>query len=206
MTAVIQTERLVLREWTESDVDSFVDLTSDPLVMRYINGGQGLTREQTSAQIDRLISLQRSHGWTRWALELRSPAEGEPRGAIGFCGPGCTFAPDIEIGWWMHSSLWGRGLATEAARAATRYCFETIGFDRLICCVHPDNAPSLAVARNAGFVVARTFEFNGMTLMRLEQENPVAHPPRDPRFIRSCEGAQSGSSIPTTDARQPAQT
>jgi len=200
VTTVLQTDHLILREWVESDVEAFSALSSDPLVMRYINGGNPITREQTADQIGRLISLQRSHGWTRWALELREPAKGEPRGAVGFCGPGCTFAPDIEVGWWLHSALWNRGLVTEAAQVAVRYCFETIGFERVICCVHPDNAASLAVARKSGFTPADTFEFNGVPLVRLEQFNPGPLPPKDPRFIRTCEGAPTGPSIVSTGA------
>ncbi len=164
-------------------------------MLRYINGGVPLTAEQIAEQVARLSALQRSHGWTRWALELRDPEPGDPRGVVGFCGPGCTFAPEIEVGWWLHSALWGRGLATEAAQAAVRYCFEMIGFERLICVVHPDNAASLAVARKAGFSELDRLSFNGLELVRHEQLNPAEHPPRDPRFVRSCEGAPAGTSV-----------
>lgn len=196
---VLQTERLTVREWSENDLDSFCAVSSDPAVVRFITGGVPLTKEQTAEQIARLSSLQRTHGWTRWALELRDPAPGEPLGAVGFCGPGCTFAPDIEVGWWMHSGLWGRGLATEAARAVVRHCFEVIGFERLICCVHPENAASLAVARKAGFEPAEQFTFNGIPLVRHRQSNPLPHPPQDARYIRSCDGAPAGSSILAAD-------
>jgi len=192
---IVQTERLILREWADDDIDAFFEVSSDPQVVRYITAGVPLTRQQTAEQIARLASLQRSHGWTRWALELRDPAPGEPTGAVGFCGPGCTFAPEIEVGWWLHAALWGRGLATEAARAAVRHCFDVIGFDRLICCVHPDNVASLAVARNAGFKPTDRFTFNGVPLLRHRQRNPLSDPPRDDRYVRSCDGAPSGSSI-----------
>lgn len=192
---VLETERLVLREWAEDDLEAFLAVATDPTVLRYINGGTPLTREQTAEQVARLAALQRSHGWTRWAVELRSPAADEPRGVVGFCGPGCTFAPDVELGWWLHSALWGRGLATEAARAAAGYCFEVIGFERLICVVHPENAASLAVARKAGFTPLDRITFNGLELVRHERRNPDANPPRDPRFVRSCEGAPSGTSV-----------
>lgn len=192
---IVHTERLLIREWAPHDLDALVEVSSDPLVVRYITGGVPLTREQTAEQIACLVALQESHGWTRWALELANPKPGEPSGAVGFCGPGCTFAPEIEVGWWLHSALWGRGLATEAARAVVRHCFEVIGFGRLICCVHPDNAASLAVARRAGFALKDSFVFNGVPLLRHEQFNPLADPPREARYNRSCDGAPTGTSI-----------
>lgn len=199
---ITETERLIVREWETADVESFGAIAADPRVVRFITGGVPVPAEQTAEMVGRLISLQESHGWTRWALQLRHPAHGEPTGVVGFCGPGCTFAPFIEVGWWVHADLWGRGLATEAARAVVHQCFDVIGFDLITCCVHPDNAASLAVARKAGFEPKARFEFNGIPLIRHEQANPLPDPPRDPRFIRTCDGAQAGSAIlsPTADA------
>lgn len=192
---VIETERLRLREWSADDVADFTPIAQDPEVVRFITGGTPVPAEQVVDQIARLIALQELCGWTRWALELRDHPAGEPEGVVGFCGPGCTFAPEIEVGWWVHRALWGRGLATEAAEAAVRYSFEVIGFDRLVCCVHPDNAASLAVARKVGFAPCDRFDFNGVTLIKHELANPLAEPPRDPRFRRTCDGAPSGSTI-----------
>ncbi len=189
-TVILQTERLELVEWTGSDseLDAFRVLARDPEVLRFITGGAPMPDEQVRDFIDRQITCQRTAGWSRWALRLRAPAAGEPAGVVGFCGPGCTFAPDVEIGWWLHRDLWNKGLATEAARAAVSYCFATVGFERLICCVHPQNAASLAVAGKVGFVAHGEVEFRGMTIIRHEQLNPLPPAAPDPRFKRDCAG------------------
>lgn len=185
---ITETERLYLREWEPADVEAFVELTSDPRVMHFITGGRPLTAEETGRQIAYQIETQRLAGWCRWALQLRDPGPGEPTGAMGFCGPGQTFAPEIELGWWVHAALWGRGLATEAGLAARDYCFETIGFDRLICMVHPDNTASLHVAAKVGFIAEKRTEYHGEPLIQHAQRNPLPNPPRDPRFKRDTEG------------------
>lgn len=192
---VIETERLVIREWKPTDVGSFGVLAGDPRVMRYISGGRPAAYPEVAAFVDRQIVTAALTGWCRWALELREPTGDEPQGVIGFAGPGCTFAPEIEFGWWLHPDLWGRGLATEAGRAGVDHCFHTIGIPRLTCMVHPDNEASLAVARKVGFVPAETVDHHGVTLVRHTLENPLPVPPHDPRYRRDCEGVPQGASL-----------
>lgn len=192
---IIETERLLLREWQLEDAEEFSAIAADPRVVRFITGGTPVPLEQVRDQIARLVALQESHGWTRWALQLRDPQPADPAGVIGFCGPGCTFAPDVEVGWWLHADLWGRGLATEAGLAAVRHGFEVVGFDRLICCVSPENLASRAVARKVGFRPVDRFDFHGVTLIRHALDSPLDDPPRDPRYRRDCEGAESGSAV-----------
>lgn len=195
MTIVIETARLLLREWTLEDVEGFFALGSDARVMRFITGGRPLRRDEAEAFVARQIATERTQGWCRWALELRDSPEAarEIEGVVGFCGPGCTFAPDVEIGWWLRSELWGRGLATEAALAAAGYCFETIGFDRLISVIDPENSASRRVAEKIGFRPAGEIVHAGRALARYQRRNPLADPPRDPRFCRDCAGAPAGS-------------
>jgi RimJ/RimL family protein N-acetyltransferase len=186
---VIETPRLRLREWCASDAESFGLIARDPAVVAFITGGRPLTDQEVESFVERQITCQSERGWSRWALELK----GSEGAVAGFCGPGCTFAPEIEMGWWLARELWGAGLATEAGRAATRHFFEVIGFKRLICCVHPDNAASLAVARKVGFEPVGRLEFQGMSLVRHALDNHLEDPPRDPRYVRDCSGAQPGS-------------
>jgi RimJ/RimL family protein N-acetyltransferase len=192
---VLETERVRLRQWAPADIDAFALLARDARVMRYIHGGRSVTDEQIAGFLARQIMTAARAGWCRWAIELREPAEGEPGGAVGFAGPGCTFAPEIEFGWWLHPDLWGRGLATEAARAGVEHCFRVIGMKQLICMVHPDNAASLAVARKIGFEFANEVEHHGVTILRYVLDNPLADPPRDPRYRRGCEGLPHGTSL-----------
>ncbi|HSK46827.1 MAG TPA: GNAT family N-acetyltransferase [Coriobacteriia bacterium] len=196
---VVETERLCLRPWAIEDADEFAVMARDPAVVEYITGGRPLTDAEVAEFIERQMVTQEERGWSRWAVQLREPRDGEPAGVVGFCGPGCTFAPEVEVGWWLRAELWGRGLATEAGRAAVRHCFEVIGFPRLICCVHPDNQASRAVARKVGFRETRHFEYNGLTLVRHELENPLPAPPRDTGYCLDCVGASPGSLVSSGD-------
>lgn len=183
---IIETARLRLREWSAEDCADFMRLASNPVVVRFITEGRPYTVAEASQFIRRQLETQSQLGWSRWALELSEPGERDPHGVVGFCGPGCTFAPEVEIGWWLHYDLWGRGLATEAGQAAVDYCFGTIGFDRLICCVHEDNLASRRVAEKVGFLPVGELQFRGLALIKHELRNPLPEPPRDPRFVRDC--------------------
>lgn len=196
-TTILQTERLIVRAWEPADIDAFAVLARDRRVMRYINGGHGATDEQIGSFLERQIITQARAGWSRWALELREPDDDEPHGAVGFAGPGCTFAPEIEFGWWLHPRLWGRGLATEAARGGVRHCFATIGLPQLISMVHPENAASLAVARKVGFSSEGLAWHQGVALVRHVLTNPLGELPPDPRYRRDCENLPHGTSLGT---------
>lgn len=191
---IVESERLRLREWMPEDAGAFRLVAQDPEVVRYITDGRPLTDAEIAEFIARQRSTQAERGWCRWALEVIEP-EPVAGQVVGFCGPGCTFAPDIEVGWWLRRDLWGRGLATEAAVAAVRYCFEVIGFDRLTANIRADNGPSLAVAHRVGFAPHDEIEYRGICLMRHVQHNPLTDPPRDPRYRRDCTGAPTGSII-----------
>jgi RimJ/RimL family protein N-acetyltransferase len=187
---VIETDRVRLRQWAEEDSAGFAALARDPEVTRFINGGRPLSDAEVSEFIARMLASQAERGWCRWALEVTE----NPGCVAGFCGPGCTFAPDVEMGWWLRRDLWAKGLATEAGIAATGYCFGVIGFPRLICCVHSDNAASLAVARKVGFRATSRFDYNGMPLVRHELENPAPDLPHDAAYVLDCVGAPSRAS------------
>ena len=125
-------------------------------------------------------------GWCRWAVELRRPGLGDPRGVVGFCGFGCKFAPDIELGWTLLPDVWKRGLATEAARACLDYGFNTIGFREVISAVLPDNAAAMRVADKLGMSVEGTVRREGQSHLRYVMRNPNPDAVHDPRFSLEC--------------------
>ena len=193
---VIETPRVRLRTWTAADAEEFGRLARDPDVVAYITGGRPLTDDEVAEFIARQLACQAERGWCRWALEVAA----DPGRVAGFCGPGCTFAPEVEMGWWLSPDHWRQGLATEAGSAAIRHCFEVIGFARLICCVHPNNAASLAVARKVGFAQVGYFDHNGMTLIRHELDNPLPEPPNSPAYVLDCAGAPTASVVGTAES------
>ena len=191
---VVETPRLRLRTWEPSDASDFMRLAADPEVVRYISGGVPYEPSQVGLFVQRQLDTQRERGWSRWAIELVNPPDDASRGVVGFCGPGCTFAPEVELGWWLLRSLWNQGLATEAARAALDHSFREIGFPYLICCVHRENAASLRVAEKVGFERVREFDFNGLPLIRHELHNPHIEADRPEsaeaaRYCLDCAGA-----------------
>lgn len=185
---IFETERLLAREWTREDVEGMFVLASDPDVTRFLGTWSEDIRADVEDFVDRQIRMQSGWGWCRWAVQLREPGPGLT-GVVGFAGPGCTFAPGVELGWTFRKELWGRGLATEIGRAAVDYCFSVVGFPRLICCIDPGNTASFRVAAKVGFARLDEIEHEGAIVVRHELVNPDPNPPRDGRFRLTCDGA-----------------
>jgi len=159
---MINTDRLILDSWSTSDWQAFKPIATDPEVMRYITGGTAWTDEQIQNFVYRQIILLSERSFCRW--KLVEPSTGE---LIGFCGPGIwRDAPDPEIGWWLARSHWGRGLATEAARAALQDALERVGLERIISIARPDNTASIGVMKKIGLRFDQQFEADGIKLVR----------------------------------------
>ena len=111
----VETERLRLRSWREDDLDAFARITADPEVMRYMLRGP-LRREEAQARIERFEHQRRERGLGHWAVEERE--SGALLGGIGlFHHEDWPEDPNnVEVGWLLDRSAWGRGLATEGAQ------------------------------------------------------------------------------------------
>jgi ribosomal-protein-alanine N-acetyltransferase len=148
---VLQTERLVLRRLTMDDLDDLATLYRDPEVRRYFPDGVR-TYEQTREELEWVIDVYYGqYGYGLWATVL------EETGAfIGRCGllpweiGGRT---EVEVAYLLDPAYWGRGLATEAARAIVEHAFATLTVDRLICLLDPENSASRRVATNVGMTL-----------------------------------------------------
>ncbi len=116
MTEVLRTERLVLRPWRAEDREPFAALNADPAVMEHFPAP--LTREQSDALVERIEAGFADHGYGLWAVEDES-------GFVGFTGLAWQVVeagqpPELEVGWRLARSAWGKGYATEAGTAALR--------------------------------------------------------------------------------------
>jgi len=144
---VLLTERLALRHLTPRDVGTLYRMHSDPRVMRYIGDGSVATRASTDAWAARWMSHYDIYpGLGVWAAEARA------NGAmIGwFCLIYVPGTAEIEVGYRLAPEAWGRGYATEGARAVVEHGFRTLGLARVIGLTHRDNVASQRVLLKAG--------------------------------------------------------
>lgn len=146
---ITQTERLTLRVPTMDDVDVLAAYWSDPETMKYIGkAGTGWTREQVVERIERAMRFCSEHGMTFWTV-----VENESGTVIGQGGlvPIEFNGPEIELGYRLGKPHWGKGYATEIARASAAYGFERFGHDRLVAVSYPENIASRMVLEKTGF-------------------------------------------------------
>ena len=143
---VLETERLVLRRLTMDDVDALMGIFSDPEAMRFYPS----TRDREGVE-DWVRWVQKSYeenGFGLWACILK---DGDSfAGQCGIMPQEVEGKVEPEIGWLFLRKYWGRGLASEAARASRDYGFEHLGLDRIISLPAPENVRSCRVAENAG--------------------------------------------------------
>jgi RimJ/RimL family protein N-acetyltransferase len=144
---VLRTERLLLRPWRDDDVEAFAALNADPIVMEHFPSL--LDRAQTEAMVGRIRAHFDREGFGLWAVEVPGVAP-----FIGFTGlQRPTFMPEsVEVGWRLARAAWGAGYATEAARAAVAYAFETLALPELISMTVPSNVRSQRVMAKLGFI------------------------------------------------------
>ena len=177
---LLTTPRLRLRPWRESDLAPFAAMNADPLVMEHF--AAPLSGQESDAYARRMQAAIEERGWGNWALE---EIGGEP--FVGFAGLSVPsfeahFTPCTEIGWRLARSAWGRGYATEAARAALAFGFGELGHEEIVSFTALTNRRSMAVMERLG--MRRDGEFDhpriseGCPLRRhvLYRVGPVARP------------------------------
>jgi RimJ/RimL family protein N-acetyltransferase len=147
--APLQTDRMSLDPWTESDFALLQKLARTPAVMRYIGDGTTWTDARIADVGAHVVEHWRQHGFG-WRV---ARVDGAPVGliALSFAGPGAGVdAGEYEIGWWLAPSAWGRGLAREGATAVRDEAFACVGAPSVVARIQPANAGSLAVAAAIG--------------------------------------------------------
>ena len=165
----LTTERLLLRQWRDEDVEPFVAMNADPEVMAYFPGT--LPRAESELFLARIHQAWERDGFGLWAVERR--ADGAWLGMTGLAAPSfeAAFTPCVEVGWRFPVSSWGHGYATEAARAAVAFGFETLGLDEILSWTTVANQRSRAVMERIGMTHDPADDFDHPRL-------PVGHPVR----------------------------
>ena len=148
---MIDTPRLILRNWRASDREPFAAMVADPEVMRFLGPVQD--RVAAEAAVDRAIAHQTEHGFTFWAVERRGDAA-----LLGFCGlkrvdlPGAPIDREVEIGWRLRRDAWGQGYAREAAAASLAHGFGAHRLSRIIAYTVAGNIRSWGLMERLGMI------------------------------------------------------
>ncbi|MEV4758123.1 GNAT family N-acetyltransferase [Micromonospora sp. NPDC049559] len=157
MHVFLETDRLVLRPFTEADADHLVALDGDPEVMRYLNGGRPTSRRDVEERV--LPRLMRDHpcSGTRgyWAAEDK--ATGAFLGWFELRPLDERDGSVVELGYRLNRAAWGRGYATEGARALIRKAFTDLGVERVTANTMFVNTRSRRVMEKAGLSFLRRF-------------------------------------------------
>jgi len=165
----IRTARLRLRRWRADDREAFAALNSDPRVMEHFPAV--LSRAESDALADRIEGHFTQHGFGLWAVEI--PGSVEFAGFLGLAAPAfqAHFTPCIEIGWRLRRDCWGKGYATEGARAALRFGFERLGLEEIVSFTVPANLRSRRIMERIGMQHSPADDFDHPLL-------PAGHPLR----------------------------
>jgi RimJ/RimL family protein N-acetyltransferase len=147
---MITTERLILRQWNDEDYAPFAAMNADPQVREFFRSV--LTREQSDAEARYFRELYERDGFSMFAAEVRET--GRFAGFIGmmtmdFAVPSVK-QPAVEVGWRLAREFWGRGVATEGARAVLEHAFGTLGLLEVVAYTVPTNVRSLRVMEKIG--------------------------------------------------------
>jgi RimJ/RimL family protein N-acetyltransferase len=154
---LLQTERLKLRMFRESDFEAYAAICADAEVARYLGDGKPLGRIDAWKSMAAILGHWQLRGYGLWAVEER--ASGELIGRIGCYYPDGW--PGFEVGWALRRESWGKGYASEGARAAMRYAFEELGEPHVISLIQPGNERSIRVAERIGESLEGRTEVNG---------------------------------------------
>jgi RimJ/RimL family protein N-acetyltransferase len=163
----LRTERLLLRPWREDDREPFAAMNADQAVMEYFPAT--LTGARSDALAERIDSDIQRLGYGFWAAEIPGEAP-----FIGFIGLVATdddmpFAPAIEVGWRLARAHWGKGLASEGARAAVAFGFDELGLEQIVALTAVANVRSRRVMERLGMRHDPAYDFPHPRV-------PVGHP------------------------------
>jgi RimJ/RimL family protein N-acetyltransferase len=167
LTPRLETERLLLREWRDEDLDAYAAMAQDPEVVRYLG------EPQDRAASWRGMALHAGHwalrGYGNWALQRTG--DGELLGRVGLWRPEGWLG--LELGWQLARHARGQGYATEAARAVIAWAWAELGATELISLIRPENVRSARVAERLGFRPLREDELQGHRVTVFGLERPA---------------------------------
>lgn len=143
---VVETDRLIIRHLQSEDLDEFYEICGDPEVMRHVGDGQPLSREQTQRWIEKSQANYRKYGFGCSAVVAKEDGR-----LIGYCGlVNPTSAGEAEIIYAFKRQYWGKGLASEAAKAMLDFGLKRCALKRVIATIDPSNHASIRIVEKWG--------------------------------------------------------
>lgn len=177
MTTILETVRLLLREFAPEDAEALARVIGDAGTMRYYPAA--FSRTQVDEWIERNHRRYKNDGAGLWAMVLKSTGE-----MIGDCG---IIRQEVEgeflyeVGYHLRRDHWGQGLATEAAIACRDWAFANLKVNRVISLIRPENLPSCKVAERNGMKIWKEVAWRGLRHYVYEVQKaeitPAALPP-----------------------------
>ena len=163
----IRTPRLRVRSWRDDDFEAYAAMNADPRVMEYFPSV--LSREESQARFALGQARMAAHGYGLWPVEVIGGASFI--GFVGLANPdfSAPFLPAVEIGWRLAAPHWGRGYATEAARAVLAYGFERLALSEIVSFTTRANVRSRRVMDKLGMRCSPGDDF-------LHPQIPDGHP------------------------------
>ena len=159
MTVVLQTPRLLLRELTDQDHEALYEMYRDERMNRYLGGPPPPREEYWRRVRETWPAYYARHGFGLWATVRR--ADGRLVGRSGLLSQEVDGERHVEVAYALAPEFWGRGYATEAARALRDHAFRTLDAPHLISLILPENAASIAVAERNGMTFWKMADFRG---------------------------------------------
>ncbi len=154
MVEILYTNRLILRPFSERDIDSAYEMNLDSEVSRYTGDGGIVSRAETGRRIiEDVMGDYKKYGYGRLAVEVKNGPS-----FIGFCG--LKYLDDfdlVDIGFRFMQAYWGKGYATESARACMEYGFKNLELTKIVGFVLPENNRSINVLRKLGMTFEKSF-------------------------------------------------
>jgi RimJ/RimL family protein N-acetyltransferase len=176
MTIVAEADRVFLRPFHVADLDAMMEVFGDPAVMRFGPGPQ--SREWVRTWLRGCLEDY----YQKWGFGLWAVVGWDDRRVVGYCGltrfDDVDGRPEIEVGYRLARAFCGRGLATEAARAARDHAFDVLGLPRLVALIDPLNVASVRVAEKVGLRFEKEVAFRGYRprLYAVHRPGPTAEP------------------------------
>lgn len=157
---MLQTERVIIRNYEERDFGFLKSLLADKQMMRYIGSGETRNEEQAKQFLNWIYNCyEKNDDYGLKIIELKET--NQPIGHAGLVPQTVNFIEEIEIGYWISPNYWGKGFATEVAKALKDYGEAQLHLHRMIALIQIGNKASQKVAAHIGMEKEKEIELNG---------------------------------------------